>query len=123
MIDNSVLTENILTDLEEALPLPTRIGPSLAASLQERFPGLQPFHSCEITEFHYAGDEGGIMCALDLKDSGESIILVSITHLSFDPRHCLSRRIAAYQKRRIKGIRKSHLREFEMRMSEYLPGR
>ena len=54
------------------------------------------------------GDEGGIVCRLDFgQDDGEKVFFVSITHLTFDRRLPLAREIAAYQKHRVKRIRRS----------------
>jgi len=62
---------------------------------------------CEVTKVIYAGDEGGVMChlAFDEEDK-EEVFLVSITHLAFDRRLPVARKIAAYQKHRIKRIRR-----------------
>ncbi len=61
---------------------------------------------CEITQVHYAGDEGGIVCGLALAaDLGGKTVFTSITHLLFDRRMPLAREIAAYQKHRVKRMR------------------
>ena len=53
------------------------------------------------------GDEGGIVCKLDLgREDGAKAFFVSITHLVFDPRTPLAREIAAYQKHRLKRLRR-----------------
>lgn len=62
---------------------------------------------CTITKINYMGDPGGIACGLDFGlDAGRAGPVVSLTHLSFDIRHPLSREVAAYQKHRIKRLRK-----------------
>ncbi|HWJ17166.1 MAG TPA: hypothetical protein VNR65_00415, partial [Geobacterales bacterium] len=92
---------------ETALPLETCIGPQLAATLQNKIPGLKPLQRCQITKVFYTGDEGGIVCSLDLPGwAGKEVYLASITHLVFDPRLPLARRIAIYQKHRAKCIRR-----------------
>jgi hypothetical protein len=62
---------------------------------------------CKVTKVNYAGDEGGVMChvAFDEEDK-EEVFLVSITHLAFDRRLPVARKIAAYQKHRIKDLRR-----------------
>ena len=56
----------------------------------------------------YAGDEGGIVCQLDFGgEDGREVFFTSITHLSFDRRLPLAREIAAYQKHRMKRIRRA----------------
>ena len=53
-----------------------------------------------------AGDEGGIMCKLDFGPAQGNAIYTSLTHLHFDPRLPLARDITAYQKHRVKRIRR-----------------
>ena len=52
------------------------------------------------------GDEGGIVCRLDLGAAMQNEAFVSITHLRFDPRLPLARESAAYQKHRVKHRRR-----------------
>jgi hypothetical protein len=76
--------------------------------LQEQAPGLDLSPRCQITWIYYAGDEGGILCKLDFgQEDTDQAFFVSITHLTFDRRLPLAREIAAYQKHRVKRIRRS----------------
>jgi hypothetical protein len=59
-----------------------------------------------IAALHYMGDEGGIVCRLDLGADMQNEAFVSITHLRFDPRLPLARKITAYQKHRVKRLRR-----------------
>jgi len=102
MIDNPDQTERLLAKLDAALPVPARMTPELAATLQ----APDPAQSCTITWISYAGDEGGIVCRLDLAHESNSATFVSITHLRFHPRLPLARDIAAYQKHRVKRMRR-----------------
>ncbi len=106
MIDDPRKTEQLLFSLEAALPLESRIGPQLVAILKDKIPNLKPLQRCQISRVFYTGDEGGIVCGLELPeaDAGE-VYLASITHLLFDPRLPLARPIALYQKHRVKRIR------------------
>ena len=97
-----------MAKLKAALPLPALATPPMLAQLREQAPGLDLSPRCQITEIYYAGDEGGIVCRLDFgQDDGEKVFFVSITHLTFDRRLPLAREIAAYQKHRVKRIRRS----------------
>ena len=89
--------------------MPARLTPRLLASLREQKPGLSPSAACHVTRVDYAGDEGGIVCHLaqDGEDQSERLVVTSITHLDFDPRHGLSREIAVYQKHRIKRLKRA----------------
>jgi hypothetical protein len=80
----------------------------LLAQLHEQAPGRDLSPRCQITEIYYAGDEGGILCKLDFgTEDADPVFFVSITHLTFDRRLPLAREIAAYQKHRVKRLRRS----------------
>ena len=106
MIDNPLQTMELLKQLYEALPFPARMTPELHASLQNQNVAAAIPIACTITRLHYLGDEGGIVCKLDLDAAAQNEAYVSITHLRFDPRLKLSRRIIAYQKHRVKRLRR-----------------
>ncbi|MBV8156266.1 MAG: hypothetical protein JO278_01340 [Dyella sp.] len=105
MIDNPSITMELLEQLTEALPLPARMTPELHASLQKQNAATAIPIVCMITRLHYLGDEGGIVCKLDL-GAAENEAYVSITHLRFDPRLKLSRHITTYQRHRVKRLRR-----------------
>jgi hypothetical protein len=107
MIDSPGQAMRLLSRLDAALPMFAGLSPELAALVKERSPELEVPDQARITRVDYAGNEGGIMCSLDL--GGEARFVVSITHLKFDPRHVLAREIAAYKKHRIKRINKRSL--------------
>ena len=106
MIDNPYATVELLALMEDALPITAMIPPPLSKLLQEQSPELIVLHTAVIKAIEYHGDIGGIMCVLDVdaRDDGEHVLLVSLTNLKIDGRHPLSRRIATYQKRRMKRI-------------------
>jgi len=108
MIDNPDQVEHLLQRLQNALPLPAFGNPSLIASLRKRSSTTKITPPCTVTRIDYAGDEGGIMCHLVFdEEAGPEIFVVSITHLTFDPRLPGAREVAAYQKHRIKRIRRN----------------
>jgi hypothetical protein len=106
MIDNPDQTERLLARLQAALPLPARVTPELAATLQTKNTATEIPTTCSITWISYAGDEGGIMCRLDFEREIETATFASITHLRFDARLPVARDIAAYQKHRVKHLRR-----------------
>ncbi len=70
---------------------------------------MSPTHrlpQCAVTWITYMGDEGGIVCKLDLGSGLGKEAFTSITHLRFDPRLPLTREITAYQKHRVKRLRR-----------------
>ena len=105
MIDHLENVERLLARLNEALPILARVTPELQASLGRQTGGTVPAQ-CAVTWITYMGDEGGIVCKLALgSDSGKEAF-TSITHLRFDPRLPLAREITAYQKHRVKRLRR-----------------
>ena len=108
MIDDPEATERLLARLKAALPIPARLTPELQASLRERNAGAAIPATCQVTWVTYMGDEGGIVCKLDLGPDVEKEAFTSITHLRFDPRLPLARDIAAYQKHRAKRLKRQH---------------
>jgi len=106
MIDNVAQVERLVTKLNAALPLTANMTPELLATLQAQNPSGKLAPSCAITWISYAGDEGGIMCRLDLGRETEEAAFASITHLRFDARLPLAREIATYQKHRVKRLRR-----------------
>ena len=107
MIDDPIKTAHLLERLREHLPFPTILSPPLMAMLREQSGGLDVPPRGEVTQLHYAGDEGGIVCGLALGiDTGGRTFFTSITHLLFDHRMPLAREIAAYQKHRGKRLRR-----------------
>ncbi len=106
MIDNPVAVAELTDAIERALPLPARLTPELRTSLASQNAGVTIPAECAITRLHYMGDEGGIVCRIELGEAAKNETLVSITHLRFDPRLPISRKIIAYQKHRAKRLRR-----------------
>lgn len=106
MIDNPAAAMELLDQLQTALPVPVRLTPELRASLASKNAGAPVPPDGAIIALHYMGDEGGIVCRLDLGAAMRNEAFVSITHLRFDPRLPLARKIAAYQKHRVKLLRR-----------------
>jgi hypothetical protein len=108
MIDNPELTANLLAKLEAALPLSAIVTPYLAGVLRKQSPEASIPRTGQVVWIYNAGDEGGILCKLSVEGAADSnqAFFVSITHLAFDRRLPLAREIAAYQKRRVKKLRR-----------------
>jgi len=107
MIDNPAQVERLLGRLEAALPLVLGISPPLAATIQGQAPSMTVPTECQVTWVSYAGDEGGIMCRLQLNDgSSNRQFFASLTHLLTRPGTPLAHDITAYQKHRRKRLRR-----------------
>ena len=104
MIDNPIQMQRLLAQLQAALPLPARATPELAEMLKTQNIS-NATSTATITAVNYAGDEGGIMCRLEIPPN-ENAVYASITHLRFDPRLPVAREITAYQKHRVKHLRR-----------------
>ena len=108
MIDHPESTERLLARLKAALPIPARLTPELQASLRAGNAGAAIPADCNVTWVSHMGDDGGIVCKLDLGPDVEKEAFTSITHLRFDARLPLARDIAAYQKHRVKRLKRQH---------------
>lgn len=106
MIDNPKQTARLLTKFLMHLPIEARLDPRLVDHFRKEFPQRRFPERWAITDVHYGGDEGGILCRLDdaLSDEDQRLY-VSLTHLEFDRRSPLAREIFAYQKHRRKRLR------------------
>jgi hypothetical protein len=106
MIDNPGIVERLLPRLREALPLSARATPELLSVFRKEHSQVAFSEHWRVTEIHYVGDEGGIICKLDLGPNVENAAIVSITHLRFDRSLPLTHEIIAYQTQRVKRIRR-----------------
>jgi hypothetical protein len=107
MIDNPEKVNSLIALLESRLPLRARVPPLLAHSLRERSPEMIVPRECNVAAIHYAGDEGGILCALDFGDDAtKEVHIVSITHLAFQRSEPYAHDIEVYQRHRLKKIRR-----------------
>jgi hypothetical protein len=72
MIDDRNQVERLVPKLREALPLIATLSPPLGAVVREESPDAPD--RCAVTRVDYAGDEGGIMCALLFRTAREMAI-------------------------------------------------
>lgn len=107
MIDNQEKTMQLITAMAEVPVLTARLSPELKAIMRKKDPTAVVPDTCTVGEIIYTGEEGGITCKLDFGHGNEkAVFLASITHLIFDRRCPLYRQITAYQKHRIKKLKK-----------------
>ena len=104
VIDNPVQMQRLLASLQDAIPLQARATSELAEMLETQNIA-NAASTATITAVSYAGDEGGIMCRLEIPPN-ENAVHISITHLRFDPRAQVAREITAYQKHRVKHLKR-----------------
>jgi hypothetical protein len=107
-IDRPLQTLRLLFRLDEAVPLPAWTTPELEEAWRENGLELDVPAECTVTEVHYGGDEGGIICKLDFGPAAaEEEFYASITYLRFSSRLPLALEIATYQKHRLKRLRRA----------------
>ena len=69
-------------------------------------PDLAVPYRCNVVSVFYMGEEGGIVCGLNIGGPDtKTPYFVSITHLTFERRMPLFRQIDAYQRHRIKKLK------------------
>jgi hypothetical protein len=106
MIDNPDQVERLLVKLRLSLPLFATVTPEVSAAIREHSTVVDPMQAYPITQVDYAGDEGGIVCKIEI---GDRALYASITHLRFGLAGPITRQIAAYQKHRVKRLRRMKL--------------
>jgi hypothetical protein len=107
MIDEPRKTQLLMAGLKESLPIPAIIPPQLARKLAEGKPQSSIPSRCNVIDVIYSGDVGGVLCNLDVDGrEAKEVHLVSITQLSFSRNVSLFREIEAYQRHRIKKLKK-----------------
>jgi hypothetical protein len=106
MIDNPLQVERLVAKLRGSLPLFATVTPEVAAVIRDKSPQADPSRRYAITRVDYAGDEGGIMCKVELgPENDDRALFASITHLRFGHAGPIARQIASYQKHR-NGLRR-----------------
>lgn len=107
MIDDPLEVDRLIAAMRASLPLPVEPSLDVRSLLRRQVPARDDLSQCCVDQVDYAGDEGGIVCRLDFgTDLAMQAYIVSITHLRFARTQPLSSAIAAYQKRRIKRLRR-----------------
>jgi hypothetical protein len=107
MIDNPDQVERLVAKLRESLPLVATVTPEVAAVIRKQSPEADPLRRYSITRVDYAGDEGGIVCNVELgPENDDRALFTSITHLRFGYAGAITRQITAYQKHRVKRLRR-----------------
>ena len=75
---------------------------------QQRTLAVKPVET--VSDVSYAGDEGGIMCHINPADS-DSMVVVSLTHVRVPRTLPFANAALAYQKHRVKKLRKQQAQD------------
>jgi hypothetical protein len=107
MLDRPEKTEALLDAMEQALPFEVGLMPELIAGLgrQQRSVAVKPVET--VTDISYAGDAGGNMCHITPSDA-DSMVVVSLTHVRVPRTPPFAAAALAYQKHRVKKLKKQH---------------
>lgn len=107
MIDEPDRTEIFISKLRGTLPLDTGLTRELQRLLAAQSPETPIPARCQVVGVFNLGDDGGVGCSLDIGGpEATNAHIVSITHLIFNRRSPLFRDIDAYQRRRIKKLKR-----------------
>jgi hypothetical protein len=113
MIDDVRKTDLLMSMLKESLPIEANITPYLTGALADQSPDITIPKKCDVTNVFYTGDMGGILCSLDIGGAKtKTPHVVSTTHLTLDRRVLISREIEAYQRHRVKKLKKQQGRGY-----------
>jgi hypothetical protein len=106
MLDHPEKTPRLLAALRAAAPFEVELVPSLIEHLQaENVVNTGRMHQV-VWDLSYAGDEGGIMCHMSRSEETGRALVVSLTHLRVHRSMPLAAAVLAYQKYRVKKLKK-----------------
>ncbi|HVC92498.1 MAG TPA: tetratricopeptide repeat protein [Pirellulales bacterium] len=105
MIDDEREVDDLITAMNEHLPMRAYATAPLAEALRPQGAGIKTDDPVKIDSVLYLGDEGGVACSIGLS-GGKTAVVTSITHLRIDGDHPLAGRIRAYQLRRSQSLQR-----------------
>lgn len=105
MLDHPKKTEELLTMLKAAVPFEVEIAPAVIQQLQDDGAGVASKTHYVVSDVSYAGDEGGIVCHI-VPPEGRDAIVISLTYVRMPRLTPLATAILAYQKHRMKKLKK-----------------
>ena len=104
MIDDFTKMNALVEKMKAVLPITAHPTNKICHSLKnDNGIMLKPKQSLKIKDVMYMGNEGGICCAISIKND-EELLMISLTHLRIKGIHPLSKEIKAYQMKRKKSL-------------------
>ena len=100
MIDDYEQAMELVYEMEVQLPIPARPTSNMIRGLRNQGHKIARDQKLVIQSVFYAGDEGGIVCALQPLEGIKAALVISVTHLRIDLRHPLAKKVRAYQQER-----------------------
>jgi hypothetical protein len=106
VLDHPEKTARLLAALKSAAPFEVELMPSLVEYLRAENVVDAGGMRHVVSDFSYAGDEGGIMCHLSRSDETGRALVVSLTHVRVPRSMPLAAAVLDYQKHRVKKLKK-----------------
>jgi len=104
MADNLNKVNELIEKMKAVLPISVYPTNKICHSLKnDNGVRLKPKQSLKIKDIMYMGNEGGICCAISIKND-EELLMISLTHLRIKGIHPLSKEIKKYQIKRIRAL-------------------
>jgi hypothetical protein len=100
MIDDYDQAMELMREMEEQLPIQAWPTATMVRALRDQGQRISRDRKLSIQSVFYAGDEAGIVCALEPLEGIKIALVISVTHLQIDLRHPLAKKIRAYQQER-----------------------
>jgi hypothetical protein len=100
MIDDYDQAMELMREMEEQLPIQARPTATMVRALRDQGQRISRDRKLSIESVFYAGDEAGIVCALEPLEGIKIALVISVTHLQIDLRHPLAKKIRSYQQER-----------------------
>jgi len=105
MLDHPEKTPRLLAALKAAVPFEVDVAPSVLKHLRSENVTTANQARQTVSDLSYAGDEGGIVCHI-VPDGKREALIISLTHVHVPRTMPLAAAVAAYQKHRIKKLKK-----------------
>jgi len=97
-------SETLVEEMKKYLPIPARFTEDLYQYLKQKGIYTDSNREININNVYYSGDAGGIVCAIEGNE--KEVLIISLTNLIIKPDHPLSDKIADYQKKRIRRLKR-----------------
>ncbi len=105
MLDHPGKTEELLAVLKAGLPFEVELAPAVIKQLRDDGATVADNTRYAVSDVSYAGDEGGIVCHI-IPPQGRDAIVISMTYVRMPRLTSLATAILAYQKHRLKKLKK-----------------
>ncbi len=107
MLDRTEKTEALLNAMMDAVPFEVSLMPELIDDLARQQKPVAVKLVERVSDVSYLGDSAGIVCHIQPADS-DSVVVVSLTHVRVPRTLPFATAAHAYQKHRVKKLKKQH---------------